>query len=828
MISTDHNELDSRHEMLTRAFSRQSKIASMMLNELLYKASFRKKRIATTTFRDEMSRPLYRNTFARPAKPGEEPDFEDDGTAWKWEDTRHDSNHLASSEMHVATGTAPPAPDIGTLRAAPRSFLSEEWGIKHRGSVATTVMPRSLRAFLRKRNYSDDKINKIIKDNFMAHRADIEDALNEPEELRSDDVRSFPYDSDAKKVARRKLFGIFDASKGRVRRPFHGGGKHEEYKVGHLNTDKIYPEHVHRRPVYIFDHKAHKDMTDHLDQTGRGFGKNKKKVVTEKGGRLMGTMSIDTESGTPFVHVTHYIPSEMEANEEMTGATSIATPKSDWKFVSLLREHPHAFVVGNAHSHPSRSVPWGSDADLLSTAGHFPHPYNLMVIHGANSIHAPGNTIRSGQEFLSRKDAETYLRQPGAAYSRVPLTMNIPGSLFLGEKPPLGEQPFTPEDTGDHSVPFPENAPMFMPKSSGDGTVTSYFNGLHFMTKHFPEPETKMSPMARMGFRPVDYNVMSRGLGRVEFPNQIQILSPHATSNYQGGEMRALMSQIPFTGRQAFRTPARIDSQLIDSLYSDAENGGPSVYTGRSVKRRRRAEYAAQEARRRGMSAPTTSGNKQQDISRLEHETVNDLHIDPRVVKVEGNKQAKGPMIEPPSSPLPRLGKSKPWESAEAKDAPNHARSGKKWAAARAAATRKYGTKNSYVKNQYAARIYGEKGGKWEAAAKSQTPAWTRAEGKNPKGGLNAAGRASARAEGHNLRPPVKSGKTLSDIKRRYSFLSRMSGNPGPEHDEKGKPTRLLLSLQVWGASSKADAKRKAAMLQRKIERMEGSSHGSD
>ena len=88
----------------------------------------------------------------------------------------------------------------------------------------------------------------------------------------------------------------------------------------------------------------------------------------------------------------------------------------------------------------------------------------------------------------------------------------------------------------------------------------------------------------------------------------------------------------------------------------------------------------------------------------------------------------------------------------------------------------------------------------------AKTPAWTRSEGKNPKGGLNAKGRASAKAEGMNLKAPVKSG----DNPRRASFLARMGGMPGPERDEKGKPTRLLLSLQAWAASSKADAKAKA------------------
>jgi hypothetical protein len=36
-----------------------------------------------------------------------------------------------------------------------------------------------------------------------------------------------------------------------------------------------------------------------------------------------------------------------------------------------------------------------------------------------------------------------------------------------------------------------------------------------------------------------------------------------------------------------------------------------------------------------------------------------------------------------------------------------------------------------------------------------------------------------------------------------------MAGNDGPEYKD-GKPTRLLLSLNAWGASSKADAKSKA------------------
>ena len=86
-----------------------------------------------------------------------------------------------------------------------------------------------------------------------------------------------------------------------------------------------------------------------------------------------------------------------------------------------------------------------------------------------------------------------------------------------------------------------------------------------------------------------------------------------------------------------------------------------------------------------------------------------------------------------------------------------------------------------------------------------KTPAWQRKEGKSPSGGLNAKGRASAKAEGMNLKAPVKSG----DNPRRASFLARMGNMAGPM-EKNGEPTRLALSLKAWGASSKADAKAKA------------------
>lgn len=79
--------------------------------------------------------------------------------------------------------------------------------------------------------------------------------------------------------------------------------------------------------------------------------------------------------------------------------------------------------------------------------------------------------------------------------------------------------------------------------------------------------------------------------------------------------------------------------------------------------------------------------------------------------------------------------------------------------------------------------------------------AWTRKEGKNPEGGLNAKGRASLRAQGHDIKPPVSAKQAKKSPKaaaRRKSFCARMSGMPGPMKDEKGRPTRKALSLRKW------------------------------
>lgn len=83
----------------------------------------------------------------------------------------------------------------------------------------------------------------------------------------------------------------------------------------------------------------------------------------------------------------------------------------------------------------------------------------------------------------------------------------------------------------------------------------------------------------------------------------------------------------------------------------------------------------------------------------------------------------------------------------------------------------------------------------------AKTPAWQRAEGKNPKGGLNAKGRASAKAAGMNLKPPAPHPKTEQSAARRKSFCARMTGMKKKltsAETAKDPNSRINKSLRAW------------------------------
>lgn len=83
----------------------------------------------------------------------------------------------------------------------------------------------------------------------------------------------------------------------------------------------------------------------------------------------------------------------------------------------------------------------------------------------------------------------------------------------------------------------------------------------------------------------------------------------------------------------------------------------------------------------------------------------------------------------------------------------------------------------------------------------AKSPAWQRKAGKNPAGGLNAKGRASAKKQGMNLKPPAPNPKTKKDASRRKSFCARMSGMKKKLTSSKtanDPNSRINKSLRAW------------------------------
>jgi hypothetical protein len=85
-----------------------------------------------------------------------------------------------------------------------------------------------------------------------------------------------------------------------------------------------------------------------------------------------------------------------------------------------------------------------------------------------------------------------------------------------------------------------------------------------------------------------------------------------------------------------------------------------------------------------------------------------------------------------------------------------------------------------------------------------KTAAWQRKEGQDPDGGLNAKGRASLRAQGKDIKPPVKAdeaAKSPEKAKRRVAFCKRMSGMKRKLTSAKtanDPNSRINKSLRAW------------------------------
>jgi hypothetical protein len=83
-----------------------------------------------------------------------------------------------------------------------------------------------------------------------------------------------------------------------------------------------------------------------------------------------------------------------------------------------------------------------------------------------------------------------------------------------------------------------------------------------------------------------------------------------------------------------------------------------------------------------------------------------------------------------------------------------------------------------------------------------KSAAWTRKEGQDPEGGLNAKGRASLRAQGQDIKPPVsreQAARSETSAARRRSFCARSAGQMKMWPEAAKDPnSRLRKARRAW------------------------------
>lgn len=323
-------------------------------------------------------------------------------------------------------------------------------------AIAPVIIPDSLRSFLRQKKYNEDAFDDIVSDNVTSHALDIQN---------------------------------------------HG-------------EDKA------RRPVFFFEPDAHEQMIKHLEEGWDVFGARKKDVpgmlaedgtkkptLLEKGGLLIGSHHIDTETGTPYVVIKHYLPS---TEESFTNSTSFFPMSKIQKTLKdLFTTDPTLFIVGSTHSHPG-GLPVPSTADIN---GHniYQNPYNLSVIH------APRTVRDSSGAFIHGEDASNYLRNNASQTTR---SAPVPAPYTRG---PKGHYPYV----------------GIGPQIYGEGDNTAFFSGFSY------EPPTNFGVTRQTGsFSPVTHGFDD--WRRISFPNNVQFISRSG-----GPSTRSLRSTENF--------PAKID-----------------------------------------------------------------------------------------------------------------------------------------------------------------------------------------------------------------------------------------------------------------------------
>lgn len=281
-----------------------------------------------------------------------------------------------------------------------KPLVSERGGDKARGESAPLaaqplfIFGRSLRDYMRRRGHTDNEVDSVIDDNHAAHHADIRDRLDRDiaQQILRDKKASDPNDPPMDPAT---IASMEDDA--------------EEQWPSAMST-------TYRRPAYFFTPEAHNELLSTFDRYGQPFSdQNPDKIAREVGGFLLGHMSLDPESGTPFVEISKVL--FPEHGLRTSGSSKPYDRNTQRQVQEWLKANPGGFIVGGAHSHPPGNISHGSQSDVANFARRFVNPFALNIIGGQNTVlrpRDPKQKTRTQDDYVAGLDAARALREGGA------------------------------------------------------------------------------------------------------------------------------------------------------------------------------------------------------------------------------------------------------------------------------------------------------------------------------------------------------------------------------------------------------------------------------
>jgi hypothetical protein len=141
-----------------------------------------------------------------------------------------------------------------------------------------------------------------------------------------------------------------------------------------------------RRPAYLFAPGVYEKMMKYLSETGDAWrdrngrlrDPSRRGIIRERSGIFFGTKHVDPESGVPWVHVTHAMPTDFGWSDTLS--TMPQVHHSFNALQKLIRRNPGLYACGDIHAHPP-------DGNTVPSRGDLQGIHEFWTPNGESAFH---------------------------------------------------------------------------------------------------------------------------------------------------------------------------------------------------------------------------------------------------------------------------------------------------------------------------------------------------------------------------------------------------------------------------------------------------------